>query len=164
MSSFSLLINPPTCRLYFWGVHGVFAEVVFTALWEFIVTGKLQLVGISSIWSFFVYGIGTIVAEHVYNYFRSIRVPILARCAMYVLVTYAWELSCGLLLDCFGARNWDYTPFDYDFMGLITLEYAPVWFVAGLYFEYIMSVMTKLEETPKWKQRVDSKKMSWCTL
>ena len=39
-------------------------------------------------------------------------------------------------------------------MGLITLEYAPLWFLAGMYFEFIMKVMLSLEEIPKWKRNI----------
>ena len=140
-------------RLYFWGVHGVFIEIVFTGTWEFVVTGKWQLMGISSIWSFFIYGFGTFFfAEYLYNYLLALKVPLLARGVAYVLMTYTWEFSCGLVLDYFNARSWDYTPFDYDVMGLITLEYAPLWFLAGMYYECIMKVMLSLEETPRWKK------------
>ena len=139
-------------RLYFWGVHGVFAEVVFTASWEFVVGGSWTLKGDSSIWSFFTYGLGTFIGgECCYRYLVSRHVPLLARCVTLVAMAYAWEFATGAVLSYFNACPWDYTPFDYDVMGLITLEYAPVWFLAGLYFECIMSVMTSLEEIPKWK-------------
>lgn len=138
----------------------MFSEIMFTGIWEFVVTGKWQLMGVSSMWSFLVYGFGAFFSEYIYHYLRSIRLPLLARCLVYVFVTYSWELSCGLVMDCFGARNWDYTAFDYDFMGIITLEYAPIWFCAGLYYEYIMSVMNTLEQTPAWKQKTVNSKIS----
>lgn len=142
-------------RLYFWGVHGVFAEVVFTGIWEFVVTGKWSLMGISSIWSFLIYGFGTFFgAEYLYSYLRLLGVPLLARGVVYVLMTYIWEFNCGLILEYFNARSWDYTPFDYDVMGLITLEYAPLWFLAGMYFEFIMKIMLSLEEIPNWKRNI----------
>lgn len=139
-------------RLYFWGVHGVFAEVVFTGIWEFIVTGDWTLKGCSSLWSFITYGIGTLCTELMHYHLLSRRTPLLLRCIVYVLVVYAWELSFGAILSYFDACPWDYSHFDYDVMGLVTLEYAPFWFLAGLYFEYIMSAMKSLEEVPRWKQ------------
>ncbi len=133
-------------RLYFWGVHGIFAEVVFTGLWEFVVTGNWRLMGVSSIWSFLVYGLGTFFgAEFLRQFLISHKIPLLLRCLIYVFSTYVWEFSCGVLLDCFGARPWDYTNFDYDVMGLITMEYAPVWFLGGLFFEGIISFIETLE-------------------
>ena len=111
--------------------------------------------GITSVWSFFVYGFGTLLAEVFHHYLVAKRVPLLVRCCIYVLVTYAWEFSCGVLLDCFGARNWDYTAYEYDFMGIVTLEYAPLWFFTALYFEFLMSILLRLEERPSWKQRLN---------
>jgi len=141
-------------RLYFWGVHGVFGEVVFTGIWEFVVGGSWTLKGDSSMWSFLTYGLGTFLgAECCYHYLVSRHVPLLVRCVIYVAMAYAWEFATGAVLSYFNACPWDYTPFDYDVMGLITLEYAPVWYLAGLYFEGIMSVMASLEEIPNWKLR-----------
>ena len=138
-------------RFYFWAVHGVFAEVVFTALWEFVVSGNLRLMGVSSVWSFLVYGLGTfLMAEPVRSFLLWKRVPLLARCLCYVAFTYLWEFTCGIVLDHFQARPWDYSEFSYNVMGLITMEYIPVWFFGGLCFEGIMAAMEKVEPIPKW--------------
>ena len=143
-------------RLYFWGVHGVFAEVVFTGIWEFIVSGNWRLMGTSSIWSFFVYGLGTILlAEISHNFLVPYKVHLLLRCLVYVMATYLWEFSWGMFLDLFNARPWDYSNFRYNVKGLITMEYAPLWFLAGLYFEVIISVMKTMEPVPRWSQKID---------
>lgn len=140
-------------RLYFWGVHGVFTEVVFTSLWDFIISGRgLKLHGTSSLWSFFIYGLGTfLLAEQVYLFAIRHRIPLPLRLLMFVLLTYFWELSWGLVLRNFGANSWDYYDFKYNFLGLITLEYAPFWALSGLVFEYIMNQMDKVETIPVWK-------------
>ena len=109
--------------------------------------------GITSVWSFFVYGFGSLIGEVLHHYFVGKRVPLLVRCCIYVLIMYAWEFGWGVLLDCFGARNWDYTAYEYDFMGIVTLEYAPLWFFTALYFEFLNGILLKLEERPSWKQR-----------
>ena len=143
-------------RFYFWGVHGVFAEVVFTAVWEFVVSGKLTLFGFSSIWSFLTYGCGTFFfAEPFRNYLVSRGVPLWLRCLLYVPMAYAGEFGFGTVLSYFNACPWDYTHFDYDVAGLITLEYAPLWLLAGASFEYIMSAMTSVEELPRWRKKVE---------
>lgn len=111
--------------------------------------------GVSSIWCFFIYGFGGLLAECARSYLKQLNVPLLGRCVLYVVCVYAWEVACGLLLDCFKARPWDYSDFDYDVMGLFTLEYAPVWFLGGLYFEYILSAMATLEQKALWKLKMD---------
>ena len=144
---------PWKARLYFWGIHGIFAEIVFTGVWEFAVTGKLSLMGVSSLWSFFTYGLGTfLVAEPLHEILLSLKFNILTRCSVYVVVTFIWEFTIGAILSYFGACPWDYTNFDYDVMGLITMEYAPAWFFAGLYFEMIYSYMKSIEKVPSWKK------------
>jgi uncharacterized membrane protein len=143
-------------RLYFWGVHGIFAEVIFTGLWEFVISGDWRLKGVSSIWSFLVYGLGTfLLAESGRGYLVSLKVPLLLRCCIYVVLTYVWEFSCGMLLDMFEARSWDYSQFTYNIKGLITMEYIPVWFFAGLYFEWIMSVWRTVERVPRWREKLE---------
>ena len=143
-------------RLYFWGVHGVFSEVVFTAVWEVVVGGSLRLMGTSSIWSFLVYGLGTFAgAELMREQMQARRVPTWARCVLYVPLVYAWEFGCGAILSYFHACPWDYSEFDYDVMGLITLEYAPLWLMGGAYFELLMSCMASLEQKPLWRRKLE---------
>lgn len=141
-------------RLYFWGVHGVFSEIMFTGLWEFVVSGNWRLMGVSSIWSFLVYGLGgMLMGECGRSFMLSFKIPLLLRCLCYVLLIFVWELSCGMFLDLFGARPWDYSQFSYNIKGLITMEYVPVWFFAGLYFEGLMSAMEMVEPVPRWRNQ-----------
>ncbi len=141
-------------RLYFWGVHGIFLEVVFTGIWEFVVSGNWRLMGVSSIWSFLMYGLGTfLIAESGHNLLVSLRVPLLMRCLCFVPLTFLWEFSCGLFFDLFEARSWDYSAFTYNIMGLITLEYTPVWFFVGLYCEMLIAFMKSVEPIPRWRSR-----------
>ena len=137
-------------RLYFWGVHGVFCEVVFTAVWYYVVGGSLRLMGESSIWSFLTYGLGTFLgAESMRGFMRARRVPAWARCVLYVPAVYAWEFTSGAILRQFDACPWDYSEFDYDFMGLVTLEYAPLWLMGGVYFEVLMACMSSLQQSDR---------------
>lgn len=151
-----IIMLPWPMRLYFWGVHGVFIEVVFTSLWELLASSKknLALHGFSSLWSFFMYGLGTfLLAEPAYRYAMRHHYPLPLRLLVYILVTYVWEFSCGLVLSRFGANSWDYSQFTYNIYGWITLEYAPFWALAGLVYEYIMHLMESVEELPQWKKR-----------
>lgn len=150
-------------RLYFWSVHGIFAEVLFTSLWEFIITGGgLTLRGCSSLWSFIIYGLGTfLIAEQVYFYSIKHRIPLFFRLIGYVLMTYLWEFTWGIALKYIGANSWDYSQFTYNIYGVITLEYAPFWVIASLVFEYIMHQMEKVEPLPIWKTTSSSRKRTW---
>ena len=144
---------PWYARLYFWGVHGIFAEILFTGIWEFAVTGKYSLMGVSSIWSFLTYGLGTfLVAEPLHEIVISFKFNWLSRGIIYVAITYIWEFTVGAILSYFGACPWDYTDFDYDIMGLVTMEYAPAWFLAGMYFEMLYAFMKNFEQAPYWRK------------
>ena len=145
---------PLLYRFYFWGVHGVFVEVVFTALWQYVEGGSLSLSGQSSIWSFLTYGIGSLWTELLRELMLARVIPTWARCLLYVPLVFAWEFSCGALLRYFNACPWDYSDFDYDVMGLITLEYAPLWLVCAAYFEFLMSYLSVLEQKPLWRQKL----------
>ena len=144
---------PYWARLYFWGVHGIFIEVVFTSVWEYVVTGDLALKGASSMWAFFVYGLGTLLlAEPVCDILTAWKVHLLMRCCVYVLFTYMWEFSFGCILSYFKMCPWDYSAFNFNFLGLITLEYAPAWYLGGLYFEQLYQYLQSLERSAAWKR------------
>lgn len=65
--------------------------------------------------------------------------PIAARGVIYVAWSFSWEFSTGLFLRQFDACPWDYASyFSGHFMGLITAEYVPVWYIACLLGEIFL--------------------------
>jgi uncharacterized membrane protein len=130
-------------RFYIYAIHGYATEVMFTAIWEFVVNFNLKLPGVTSIWSFPIYGISVLVVEQLYLCMEPGGVPLLVRGLVYTVWTYCWEFSTGLLLRQFDACPWDYTPFEGDFMGLVTLEYLPLWFMGALFVEKLIIRTTR---------------------
>ena len=128
-------------RFYVYAVHGYVTEIMFTALWEFVVNLNWKFPGNTSVWVLLIYGLSGLVVEQMYFRLR-IRVPFLIRILIYTLWTYLWEFSTGFLLKQFGACPWDYTPFHGDFMGIITLEYAPLWFLGNVIGELVIMKYT----------------------
>lgn len=124
-------------RFYIYAIHGFATEVMFTAAWEFVVNMNWRFPGVTSVWSLFIYGASTLVIEKMYLSLKE-TVPLLLRLVIYVCWIYLWEFSTGLLLTQFNACPWDYTPFEWDFFGLITLEYAPAWFFGAFVTEQIL--------------------------
>ena len=124
-------------RFYIYAIHGYVTEVMFTAAWEFVVNLNWKFPGNTSVWSLFIYGISTLILERMYLRLKG-RVPLLVRCLIYTVWTYCWEFSTGYVLKQFDACPWDYTPFEGDFMGLVTLEYAPLWFIGAMVGEQIV--------------------------
>lgn len=121
-------------RWYLYAIHGYFCEVMFTAAWEFVVNFNWKFPGVTSVWALFIYGTSILIVERMYLRLRG-RCPLLARCLIYTLWTYLWEFTTGFILRQFNACPWDYSQFDFDFMGLITLEYAVPWFCGALIVE-----------------------------
>jgi uncharacterized membrane protein len=52
--------------------------------------------------------------------------------------------SPGVLRKLTGKCPWDYSSFPGNIQGIITLEYAPVWFMFGLAFERVHDALVKL--------------------
>ncbi|XP_029568804.1 transmembrane protein 229b-like [Salmo trutta] len=126
------------CRWYLYAIHGYFCEVMFTAAWEFVVNRDWKFPGVTSVWALFIYGTCILIVEHMYLALRALHCPLLLRCLIYTLWTYIWEFSTGLLLTQFDACPWDYSCFQYNFMGLITAEYALPWFCASFMTEQLV--------------------------
>ncbi|XP_032870358.1 transmembrane protein 229B-like [Amblyraja radiata] len=124
-------------RWYLYAIHGYFCEVMFTAAWEFVVNFNWKFPGVTSVWALFIYGTSMMVVEQMYLSLKN-RCPGLVRCLIYTLWTYIWEFSTGFILRQFNACPWDYSQFDYDFMGLVTLEYAVPWFFASIIMEKLV--------------------------
>jgi hypothetical protein len=137
----------PIIRLYVYGIHGYFTEVMFTAVWEFVVNTNWKFPGCTSVWSLFIYSGCSFLIEKVFVSLEN-KVPMIFRGFIYLFFCYMWELVAGLVLRYFNACPWDYTEFKYNFLGVITLEYAPLWYLAVLIQEQLLTKnMLKLQ----WK-------------
>ncbi|BBF41545.1 hypothetical protein lbkm_0225 [Lachnospiraceae bacterium KM106-2] len=55
-----------------------------------------------------------------------------------MLSIFGVEFVAGTILKHFDACPWDYSKAKYNVKGVIRLDYAPVWFVAGLLYEKIL--------------------------
>jgi len=64
---------------------------------------------------------------------------ILLRGGIYTCIIFAGEFLSGTLLQKIKACPWDYSNARLNVKGLIRLDYAPLWFGAGLLFEKILS-------------------------
>lgn len=139
-------------RWYVYALHGYATEIIFTALWEFIFHLNWKLMGNTSIWIMPIYGISGLVCEVIQEQCVKRGIPLLLRGLVYLIWTYFWEFSSGFILLQFDLCPWDYTHFDADFMGLITLEYAPLWYLLSLFIDQFVLPFTKqLQWSPTQK-------------
>lgn len=137
---------PCWARFYFYGMQGLLDEVVFTALFDLILhpTGNRQLKGCTTLTSFFIYGSCTLFVEHIFLYCMRRGYSLHHRLPVYVIAAYLWELLWGLALRQVGACSWDYSHYPLNFLGLITLVYAPGWlllaFLQDFVYRYLLSL------------------------
>lgn len=124
-------------RFYIYAIHGYVAEVTYTAIWDVVYHKNNKLHGITSIWCLFIYGICMLVLERLYFTLRF-KISLLLRGFVYVIWIFLWEFSSGFLLRLFDACPWDYSMFKGNIMGLITMEYAPMWYIGGILTEKLV--------------------------
>lgn len=133
---------PLASRLILYGLCGLFAEVMFTATWYFVDSVKYRhgwkLHGCTSVWSFPIYAVSSFVVERMFLFLNG-KTSVVVRGVLYVLWTYIWEFVTGLVLRQFNACPWDYRGYThFNIMGLITLDYAPLWFIGSLFLETVV--------------------------
>lgn len=97
---------------------------------------EATLTGRSSLWMFPIYGMAAVIGP----VSRKIRhTPLVFRGCIYTLGIFFAEFCSGSLLKYFSACPWDYSKSPLNIRGLIRLDYAPLWFIAGLFFEKILT-------------------------
>lgn len=118
-------------------------EIVWTGLGS-LYLGNWQLPAFTYLWMLPIYGMA-IFMEPVHEEIRGW--PWYWRGLVWMLIIFTIEYTTGWLLKTLlGSCPWDYTGVSgYHLRGLIRLDYAPEWFVAGLLFERIHDLLGRLE-------------------
>ena len=70
---------------------------------------------------------------------------------LYMVLIFTAEYLSGAFLQSKGICPWDYTGYQTSVNGLIRLDFAPLWFLAGLLFERISMIRSRC--LPGRKQR-----------
>ena len=124
-------------RFILYGAIGCLMEVFWTGLGS-LINKDFKLRSNTSIWMFFIYGM-VVFLEPIYLLIQPF--PIVFRGVIYSLCIFAGEYITGGFLKRGNLCPWDYTNSRYSVQGLIRLDYAPVWFAAGLIFERVFVLM-----------------------
>ena len=112
-------------------------EVFWTGIGS-VLNRDPRAVGSSSLWMFLIYGLAGFL-EPVCSFI--IDYPWFARGLVYMACFFGIEFAAGLFLRQVNACPWDYSGVRLNLLGLIRLDYAPVWFAAGLIFERVYLLM-----------------------
>ena len=120
-------------KFVIFGIIGWCMEIIWTGLSSFL-KGDYRLVSSTSLWMFFIYGLAAFL-EPLCD--CIIDFPLVVRGIIYVLCIFTVEYVFGVILLKFNLCPWDYSSSKFNIKGIIRLDYAPVWFVVGLLFEFV---------------------------
>ncbi|MCL2170945.1 MAG: putative ABC transporter permease [Defluviitaleaceae bacterium] len=122
-----------------YGALGWCLEVFWTGLCSMF-RRDARLTSKTSIWMFFIYGMAAFLEPLI----RGIsHWPLVLRGSIYALCIFAFEYLIGRLMMRVKICPWDYTGARFAIHGVIRLDYAPLWFICGLLFEFtLLNFMT----------------------
>ena len=109
-------------------------EILFTAL-NSLRQRNLKLTGNTSLWMFPIYGSAALL-KPICRLLR--RRPVWFRGLSYMSLIFSAEYLSGRLLRRFKICPWDYGRSGWNIGRCIRLDYAPLWFGAGLFFEQLL--------------------------
>lgn len=92
----------------------------------------------TSIWMFPIYGMASLIAPASQ---RLKNKSLIFRGTLYTVCIYTTEFLSGSLLKKRNACPWDYSETKYQYQGVIRLDYLPVWFFTGLFYEKLLQKM-----------------------
>ena len=98
--------------------------------------GDASMKGTTSLLMFPIYGCASLILP-VYKKLKSL--PALLRGSLYTAGFYLAEFASGSILQAFHMCPWDYSGVPHQYKGIIRLDYLPVWFLTGLFFEKILT-------------------------
>ena len=136
-------------RFLLYGLIGLGLELIWTGLGSFVEM-DYRLICQTSVWMLPIYGL-VVFLEPLFEYIED--VPIILRGGIYALAIFGAEYLTGWVLTRLGICPWDYSGERFSINGLIRLDYAPVWAIAGLIFErahYIIKYNLGVYRVPKW--------------
>ena len=130
------------------GTIGWCMEIIFTALGS-LRKRDMRLTGVTSLWMFPIYGCAALL-KPISKLLKNL--PVWVRGLSYMTLIFSVEYTTGTLLARHKLCPWDYQHSRWNIKRYIRLDYAPLWFGAGLLFERILTP-SKAESFPALKNR-----------
>jgi len=124
-------------RFLVYGALGWMMEIIWTGLHS-LINRDFTLRSSTSIWMFFIYGM-VVILEPIFMYLAPFS--LFVRGIVYMFAIFAAEYLAGIAMKKADICPWDYSHAALSIQGVIRLDYAPVWFAAGLIFEAVYMVI-----------------------
>jgi len=130
---------------------GITLEVFWTSIFNYKKTKNPRLIGHTYLWMFLIYSVVPFIYIFVLNNLNS---SIYLRSIIYMVSFYLLEFIFWYLIRKFvGVSPWDYSnyfikifgkKYKSNFLGLVCVEYAPIWYLYGvvgeLYFLFLINL------------------------
>lgn len=121
------------------GLTGWCMECFWTGLHSIIGHEDKKLTCNTSVWMFPIYGMAAFLSP-ISRLLKNTNTFI--RGGVYTFCIFLAEYGTGKLLKKHNACPWDYSASKLNYKGLIRLDYAPVWFIVGLFYEKLIGKKT----------------------
>ncbi len=118
------------------GLYGWCMECLWTGIASMRKHTDKKLSCHTSVWMFPIYGMAACLSP-ICKILKNRNA--LLRGGVYTLIIFSAEYTSGVFLKKYGACPWDYSKAKLNYKGVVRLDYAPAWFLAGLFFEKVLS-------------------------
>lgn len=116
------------------GTIGWCMEILWTGIHS-LLSGNASMMGKTSILMFPIYGCAAVIGPLSE---KLTMIPFALRGLIYTGGIFFTEFFSGLFLKSLHMCPWDYSHTPFHYKGVIRLDYMPVWFCTGLFFEKIL--------------------------
>ncbi|HEX3078364.1 MAG TPA: hypothetical protein VHQ24_16020 [Lachnospiraceae bacterium] len=117
------------------GLSGWCMECFWTGLSSIVKHNDRELTCHTSVWMFPIYGMAAFL-KPVCKLVKNTNA--IVRGGVYTICIFATEFFTGNLLKKYQACPWDYSKSKVNYKGVIRFDYAPLWFIVGLFYEKIL--------------------------
>ncbi|MDF2608657.1 MAG: hypothetical protein K0R92_131 [Lachnospiraceae bacterium] len=117
------------------GLSGWCMECFWTGVHSILGRKDRSLSCHTSVWMFPIYGLAAClnpIAKKLKD--KSA----LLRGGVYTICIFSTEFFTGKVLKKFGACPWDYSKAKLNYKGIIRFDFAPAWFLVGLFYEKLL--------------------------
>ena len=121
------------------GFTGWCLEIFWTGMHS-LLTGQFTMMGKTSLLMFPVYGLAALIRP---AYDKFSHFPVMIRGIFYTCGIFLVEFLSGSFFRKLHICPRDYSHVPFQYKGVIRLDYAPLWFLTGLFFEWLLRQNTR---------------------